>query len=204
MYNLFLKYDPKKCVQHPSTWEILMDILNADDLYKEISVYNAQRIHQIIKVIIQIISLDLPKVDLVHCSLAWLPSLIAISQKKKWNCTVIVTEHGVALREIVLTSTTSLFDEASSNFWKIFCGNIIRTIYSIADVIAPVCYANAVWEQKIGAEPSKIRVIYNGVDTQKFTPVELSESVEETHIENNRRISIIIKIWLICFKLLTM
>ena len=63
MYNLFLKYDPKKCVQHPSTWEILMDILNADDLYKEISVYNAQRIHQIIKVIIQIISLDLPKVE---------------------------------------------------------------------------------------------------------------------------------------------
>jgi len=191
MYNLFLKYDPKKCVQHPSTWEILMDILNADDLYKEISVYNAQRIHQIIKVIIQIISLDLPKVDLVHCSLAWLPSLIAITQKKKWNCPVIVTEHGVALREIVLTSTTSLFDEASSNFWKIFCSNIIKTIYSIADVIAPVCYANAVWEQKIGAEPSKIRVIYNGVDTQKFRPVELSEQVEETHIENKRRITII-------------
>ena len=39
-------------------------------------------------------------------------------------------------------------------------------------MIAPVCYANAVWEQKIGAEPSKIRVIYNGVDTQKFTPVD--------------------------------
>ena len=54
-----------------------------------------------------------------------------------------------------------------------------------------MCYANAVWEQKIGAEPSKIRVIYNGVDTQKFRPVELSESVKETHIENNRRISII-------------
>ena len=46
-------------------------------------------------------------------------------------------------------------------------------------MIAPVCYANAVWEQKIGAEPSKIRVIYNGVDTQKFRPVELSEIVEK-------------------------
>ena len=187
----YLKYDSKKCIKHPLTWETFMNILRADELYKEITVYIAQRIHQIIQVMIQIISLDLPKVDLVHCSLAWLPSLIAITQKKKWNCPVIVTEHGVALREIVLTSTTSLYDEASSNCWKIFCSNIIRTIYSIADVLAPVCYSNAIWEQNIGADPSKITVIYNGVNTKKFRSLKLPEGTEETHIKNNRHIKII-------------
>jgi glycosyltransferase involved in cell wall biosynthesis len=43
----------------------------------------------------------------------------------------------------------------------------------MADVIAPVCYANAKWEESLGVEPAKIKVIYNGVDTNKFRPIEV-------------------------------
>jgi glycosyltransferase involved in cell wall biosynthesis len=121
----------------------------------------------------QILSLEIPKVDLVHCSLAWFPAMIAVSAKIEHGCPIIITEHGVAFRELLLYYNAYLRDEPSNIFWKLFSANVVRTVYSMADVIAPVCYANARWEESLGVEPSKIKVIYNGVDTAKFRPIEV-------------------------------
>jgi glycosyltransferase involved in cell wall biosynthesis len=129
--------------------------------------------YQLIQRNIQLLAIEVPKVDIIHCSLAWLPSLIAVFAKEESNCPVIVTEHGVAFRELLLYYNGYLSDEPSKIFWKVFSHNIVRTVYSIADLITPVCQANKIWEQSLGVDPSKIKVIYNGVNITRFKPIEV-------------------------------
>lgn len=173
LHKFLLVYDSKKCLEHTLAWETFLDQLERDPLYREMTMKEALTAFQIVQRNMQILSLEVPKVDLVHCSLAWFPAMIAVSAKMEHGCPIIITEHGVAFRELLLYYNAYLRDEPSNIFWKLFSANVVRTVYSMADVIAPVCYANAKWEESLGVEPSKIKVIYNGVDTSKFRPIEV-------------------------------
>jgi len=173
LHKFLVVYDSKKCLEHPLAWEIFLEQLERDPLYREMTMKEALTAFQIIQRNMQILSLEIPKVDLVHCSLAWFPAMIAISAKMEHGCPIIITEHGVAFRELLLYYNAYLRDEPSNIFWKLFSANVVRAVYSMADVIAPVCYANAKWEEHLGVDTSKIKVIYNGVDTSKFHPIDV-------------------------------
>ena len=179
LHKFLIKYDSKKCLEHYQNWDIFIDELNKHSLYSHMTIKEALTAFQLIQRNISLFSIEVPKVDIIHCSLAWLPSLIAIYAKIESNCPVVITEHGVAFRELLLYYNAYLYDEPSKIFWKVFSHNIVRTIYSISDLITPVCHANRIWEESLGANPSKIKVIYNGVDTSKFRPLEVKR-------ENNR------------------
>jgi glycosyltransferase involved in cell wall biosynthesis len=51
---------------------------------------------------------------------------------------------------------------------------LIETAYRYADVIAPVCRYNRLWEVANGTPPSRIRPVHNGVDPKAF-PVAVAE-----------------------------
>lgn len=173
LHQFFVEYDSKKCLEHPLAWDTFLGQLDRDPLYREMTLTEALTAFQVIQRNLQVLSLKIPKVDLVHCSLAWLPAMIAVCAKMEYNCPIIITEHGVAFRELLLYYNAYLRDEPSNIFWKLFSLNIVKTMYSAADVIAPVCYANSRWEESLGVEPSKIKVIYNGVDASRFRPLEI-------------------------------
>jgi polysaccharide biosynthesis protein PelF len=172
LHKLLLKYDFKKCLEHPDVWELFIEHIGRDYLYKEITIKEAQIVFQIIQRIIQLLSIKIPQIDIIHCSLAWFPAIIAVFAKMESNCPAIVTEHGMAFRDLSLYHGSFLRNVPSNILWKYFSGNIIRTIYWNCDKIIPCCYANAIWEKDIGADPSKIKVIYNGVDIKKYTSIE--------------------------------
>ena len=46
-------------------------------------------------------------------------------------------------------------------------------MYSVADLVTPVCDSNKLWEESLGADPRKIKVIYNGINTSKFRPIDI-------------------------------
>lgn len=173
LHRFFTSYDCKKCLEHPLAWEAFIEKLEVDPLYREMTLTEALTAFQVLQRNLQILSFQIPKVDLVHCSLAWLPAMVAIFAKMEYGCPVMITEHGVAFRELLLYYNAYLRDEPSNIFWKLFSRNVVKTLYSVADVIAPVCYANAKWEKSLGVEDSKIKVIYNGVDPNRFRPIEV-------------------------------
>ena len=170
MHGILTSYDMKKCLEHPLTWETFLDHISRDPLYRGMSLKEALTVFQSLQRSMQVLGIELPRVDVVHCSLVWIPSLVALVAKAKYGCPIVVTEHGVAYRELMLYYNAYLFNEPSKIFWKVFARNVVRPIYETADVIAPVCQANAVWEKALGADPSKIKVIYNGIDTERFKP----------------------------------
>lgn len=173
LHAFFRKFDYKKCVENPSVWEAFLRLLQEDPLYKEMSLNEALRAYQSLQRVMQILSVEIPKVDLVHCALAWIPSLLAVVAKAENGCPVIMTEHGVAYRELLLYYNAYTYDEASKVLMKVMAANIVKTVYSVADIVAPVCSANTEWERNLGLPKEKIRVIYNGIDTKKFRPMQV-------------------------------
>ena len=191
LHKFLLIYDAKKCIENDYSWDIFINQIKNDRLYREVSLKDAQFVFQIIQRIIQILSINIPKVDIIHCSLAWFPAIVAVFAKKESNCPVMITEHGVAFRDLLLYHSSYLYDGPSNILWKFFSSNIIRTIYSIADIITPVCYANAKWEQNIGADPSKINVLYNGINTERYRPIKISREISIINATANTRPTIV-------------
>jgi len=117
---------------------------------------------------------------LIHTSAAWLVAFIGIYAKKESGCPLILSEHGVAFRDFSLYYHKNLYHNAGKTFWKLYARNIVKTVYDNADLIAPVCASNAKWEKDLGGDSSKIKVIYNGVDTEKFSPMETKANERPT------------------------
>lgn len=187
--EFLLDHDPKKSFEHPRTWELFLEKVRRDPLYREMTLREALVNYQVIQKSMQVLSIRVPKVDVVHSSLAWLPAFLGVSAKLESGSGFILTEHGIAFRELLLYYNTFLYSETSKIFWTVFTRNVVRTIYLNADLVVPVCSANKTWEERLGAPPSRVRVIYNGVDTQRFRPIQVKRDARPT-VVSLARISI--------------
>jgi len=190
LHRLLTQFDPKKCFEHASTWDAFLAKIKSDELYKGMKLREALLNFQVIQRSLQVLSVRLPKVEIIHSSLAWLPALAGVSAKTESNCPLMITEHGVAFRELLLYYNMFLYNEVSKLFWTTFTRNIISTIYDASDLIVPVCAANKAWEAKLGADESKIKVIYNGVDTSRFRPMRVPRQDDRPTVVSVARVSV--------------
>lgn len=112
-----------------------------------------------------------PRADIYHATGAFSVSLMGIVARLERRIPFLLTEHGVYLRERAISASSH---SKMSFFQKHFLVNmadaISRLCYHFADLIAPVCSFNGKWERYLGADPRKIRVIYNAIDTDRFAP----------------------------------
>jgi glycosyltransferase involved in cell wall biosynthesis len=105
--------------------------------------------------------------DVVHTVANGIGALPALAAKWQHGTPVILTEHGLYLREQYLW-------HRSQYRWpvkELFLGFLRRLCalgYAGADMITPGNAYNQRWERKLGAEPARIRTIYNGVDPAAF------------------------------------
>lgn len=119
---------------------------------------------------VMIVNVRVPRTTLTHSTAAAFCGIPCITAKIRHGTPMILTEHGVYVREqnLFLSRFHRLF------FAKQFLLNLITTVsranYHFADIISPVCHYNTRWEVAQGASRDKIRVIYNGVDPDRFVP----------------------------------
>ena len=117
-----------------------------------------------------VLTVPVPRVSVTHTTAAAFCGIPCITAKVRHGTPMIVTEHGVYLREqnLFLSRFRRLF------FCKQFLLNLITAVvranYAHADVVAPVCHYNTRWELAHGTPQHKLRVIYNGVDPELFAP----------------------------------
>ncbi|HYK02096.1 MAG TPA: GT4 family glycosyltransferase PelF [Thermoanaerobaculia bacterium] len=117
-----------------------------------------------------VLTVHVPEVSVTHTTAAAFCGIPCITAKVRRGTPMIVTEHGVYLREqnLFLSRFKRLF------FCKQFLLNLITAVvranYFHADVVAPVCHYNTRWELAHGTPQHKVRVIYNGVDPELFSP----------------------------------
>jgi len=115
-----------------------------------------------------VLTVKVPKTSVTHSTAAAFCGIPCITARVRHNTPMILTEHGVYLREqyLFLSRFRRLF------FCKQFLLNLITAVvranYHFADVVAPVCHYNTRWEVAHATPQAKIRVIHNGVDPDFF------------------------------------
>lgn len=169
-------YDLRRAMQDERVWGLLHERLVANPLYRHVRLSEAIDLARSLYRYFVPLAVPVPDVDVVHASAAALCVLPAFAAKLRHGIPLVLTEHGIYMRERVL----ELIHRDVSLLRKVMFSNLYRAIaraaYHVADRVAPVCEYNVRWERELGVDPSKVRVIYNGVDPARFAPVRARES----------------------------
>jgi len=104
-----------------------------------------------------------PPTDVLHVTAAGWAAIPAVVHKTLHQTPMVLTEHGVYVREAYLAAARN-GDSPGSRFAATrLARGLARTAYAVADVVSPVTDANAHWELGLGIDPNKILVLYNGL-----------------------------------------
>jgi glycosyltransferase involved in cell wall biosynthesis len=106
--------------------------------------------------------------DVGHAVTNGLGLLPALTAKWQHGMPVLVTEHGVYLREQYLQNRRSPYRWPVKALYLGFMRHLCAMGYREAATITPGNVYNRRWEERLGAEPSQIRTVYNGVDPACF------------------------------------
>jgi polysaccharide biosynthesis protein PelF len=106
--------------------------------------------------------------DVVHAVTNGLGALPALAAKWWYGLPMIVTEHGVYMREQYMHLRRVPFGWPVKDMYLRFLRRVSTLGYLQADVITPGNVYNKRWEAQLGADVSRIRTVYNGVDPADF------------------------------------
>lgn len=110
--------------------------------------------------------------DVVHAVTNGLGVLPALTVKWRYGMPVIVTEHGIYLREQYLHARKGPYRWPVKAFYLRFLHHLCALGYREAAVITPGNVYNTRWEQRLGAAAESIKTVYNGVNPDDFPAFE--------------------------------
>lgn len=124
----------------------------------------AARLYQTLYWVARTAAVPTPPCELLHVTAAGWAAIPALVHKALYGTPLLLTEHGVYVREAYLASVReAAMTPGQGHISPRLALGLTRATYAAADVIAPVTEANAAWERGLGADPAKIRVIPNGI-----------------------------------------
>jgi glycosyltransferase involved in cell wall biosynthesis len=119
---------------------------------------------------------QLPKADVYHSLTTGSSGFLGCLGKVKYRRPFLVSEHGLYMKERLLDLTkqdvTPEVKQQIVNYYK----SLVQTCYQEADYLIPVCNDHAKREIEQGVNTDKIKVVINGVDADKFTPLFTNQS----------------------------
>ncbi|NGP87899.1 GT4 family glycosyltransferase PelF [Fodinibius halophilus] len=178
-WKFFQRYDYKKTLGHPLLWKIFKQRLKQH--FEEMGDYSPSEHPKVLDVTFGMrwiyhfmmpLAVDIPEVSATHATMAGFPAISSIAAKFEYGTPMVVTDHGVYIRERLINVSQADISYFSKRLLINMATFITRTVYHFADRIAPVTSINAKWEKKYEATENRIRPIYNGVDADLFRPKE--------------------------------
>jgi glycosyltransferase involved in cell wall biosynthesis len=166
------RWDLRRALRTREVWTLFADRLRRHPLFRMSSLEGVITCGQSIYRYLLPITVPLPEdLEVGHASAAAFCALPALCARLQRGLPFLLTEHGVYLRERVL----SLVRDGTPTLQKILLGNFYRAIvtvsYHLADRILPVCEFNTLWETRLDPTTSeRTRVIPNGVPVGRFAP----------------------------------
>jgi glycosyltransferase involved in cell wall biosynthesis len=117
--------------------------------------------------------------DLVHATANGPGALMGLLAKWRHGTPVLLSEHGVYLRERMLAIRRSGDARAARAAQIRFFLRLTELCYRHADLVAPVSGFNGRWARRGGAAPERVRTMHNGVDPAAL-PLLTEEPAEPT------------------------
>jgi polysaccharide biosynthesis protein PelF len=117
------------------------------------------------------------RADVAHAATNGLGALPALAAKWRYGTPMIVTEHGIYMREQYLHSRNTPFRWPVRALHLRFLRRLCSLGYREAEMITPGNVYNKRWEEQLGADLSRVRTVYNGVDPADFAASESEPEV---------------------------
>lgn len=108
------------------------------------------------------------KTDMVHVVVNGLAAVVAWVAAKTHGVPLILTEHGVYLRERYLAFGDEAELDGVKRFRASFYASLAKLMYKEANAVVSVSEFNRGWQVYMGADRERTRVIHNGVDPTLF------------------------------------
>lgn len=106
--------------------------------------------------------------DQAHSTSAGLSAIPAYIAARAHGVPLMVTEHGLYLRERYLGLSSTPNPPLVKQFQSRFYRSLARLIYARADLVVSVSEFNRMWQIELGAPAARTRVVYNGVAPEGF------------------------------------
>jgi glycosyltransferase involved in cell wall biosynthesis len=109
------------------------------------------------------LSAPVVRADLCHAVSNGLPALLALAAKWTYGTPMVMSEHGVYLRERYLAFRNVKYRWPVKTVVLALFRRLCAAGYAAADAIAPVNVYNQRWETRHGADPDTIATAFNGI-----------------------------------------
>ncbi len=180
LYNIwryFQRYDWNTTWKSKLTWdafteETLLPYTNGTELFESVpTLFDLTNGLRSLHHHLMILNAPVPECDIVHSTLSGFAGIPGIIAKHKYGTPLIITEHGIFVREQYMSIASDTNLSPFTKRFMIGLSNLVcKMLYHYADVISPVCEYNSRWELQYGVESSKIHCIHNSVDAHFFVP----------------------------------
>jgi glycosyltransferase involved in cell wall biosynthesis len=116
------------------------------------------------------LAVPIPHTDIVHATLAGFPGLPGVIAFHERGTPLLVTDHGVFLRERYIAVSSADMSPFCKRFLLELSALVSRTVYRTAALVSPVADYNRRWELRHGVQPTRVRTVHNGIDPGVFVP----------------------------------
>ncbi len=171
----FQQYDYRMSFKSELTWDVFRKIVMAragegHRDFEDPSVFSVIQSLGWIYRFFNILNTPVPKVDVSHSAAAAFCGVPCVLAKEQNKTPFLLTEHGVYLREQYLSLGKRGYPTFLNTFLMRMIHSVVMLNYTFADQVSPVCEYNTRWEKEFGVPQENIKVIYNGVDKELFSP----------------------------------
>jgi glycosyltransferase involved in cell wall biosynthesis len=137
---------------------------------QSISMLDAVQATELIEHFLRPLSAPIVQADLCHTVSNGLPALLALAAKWTYGTPMVMSEHGVYLRERYLAFRNIHYRWPVKTILLALFRRLCATGYASADAIAPVNLYNQRWETRHGADPDTIATAFNGILATDYPP----------------------------------
>ncbi|MFD9031552.1 DUF3492 domain-containing protein [Streptomyces sp. NPDC059567] len=110
-------------------------------------------------------------VDLCHAASGGSAALPGLLAKRFFGTPLLVTEYGVHLRAHYLAATDGPLSAPVRALLAAFHGRLAAEVYRQAALLTPGNTHARRWQEKCGADRARLRTVYPGMESERFTEV---------------------------------
>lgn len=143
-----------------------------DDIHGKdsLNMLDAVQATELIEHFLRPLSAPVVEADVCHTVSNGLPALLALAAKWTYGTPMVMSEHGVYLRERYLAFRNIQYRWPVKTILLAMFRRLCATGYATADAIAPVNIYNQRWETRHGADPDTIATAFNGILATDYPP----------------------------------
>jgi polysaccharide biosynthesis protein PelF len=115
--------------------------------------------------------------DVAHTVTNGIGVLPALTSRWRFGTPIVITEHGMFMREQYLHSRNPPYRWPARVLHLRFLRRLCALGYREAEMITPGNVYNMRWEKRLGADLTRVRTVYNGVDPAGFAAIDSEPAV---------------------------